>query len=63
MWWFTMIHVCGAWILPVIAYLPQIMDKFYIKHGIEFLNIRRVLIQISTYHDIIPLYIIVCHCI
>ena len=23
-----MIHVCGDWILPAIAYLPQIMDKF-----------------------------------
>ena len=44
MWWFIMIHVCGAWILPVIAYLPQIMEKFYIIHGIEFLNIGRVLI-------------------
>ena len=29
-----MFHVCGAWILPAIAYLPQIMDKFYIIHFI-----------------------------
>ena len=32
MWWFIMIHICGAWILPAIAYLPQIIDKFYIIH-------------------------------
>ena len=50
-----MIHVCGAWILPAIACLPQIMDKFYIIHfsnlhdgltdrfylaGVEILNSR-----------------------
>ena len=29
-----MIHVCGARILPAIAYLPHIMDKFYIIHFI-----------------------------
>ena len=29
-----MIHVCGAWILPTIAYLQQIMDKFYIIYSI-----------------------------
>ena len=23
-----MIQACGVWILPAIAYLPQIMDKF-----------------------------------
>ena len=27
-----MIHVCGTGILLAIAYLPQIMDKFYIVH-------------------------------
>ena len=27
-----MIHAYGAWILPAIAYLPQVMDKFYIMH-------------------------------
>ena len=27
-----MIRVCGAWILRAIAYLPQIMDTFYIIH-------------------------------
>ena len=29
-----MIHVYAAWILPAIAYLPQIMDEFYIIHFI-----------------------------
>ena len=32
-----MIHVCGAWNLPTIAYLPQIMDKFYI---LDLSNLR-----------------------
>ena len=29
-----MIRVCGAQILPAIAYLPQVMDNFYIKYFI-----------------------------
>ena len=29
-----MIHVCGAGIFSAIAYLPQIMDTFYIVHFI-----------------------------
>ena len=29
---FIMIHACGAWVLPAIACLPQIMDKFCIIH-------------------------------
>ena len=37
-----MIRVCGAWILPAIAYLPQIMDKFYIMH---FSNLHNGLIN------------------
>ena len=27
-----MSHVCEDWTLPAIAYLPQIMDQFYIIH-------------------------------
>ena len=27
-----MIRVCGTWILPAKAYLPQIMDMFYVIH-------------------------------
>ena len=74
-----MIHVCGAWILPAIAFLSKIIDKFCIIHffpthhkgftdrfhsaGVEILNNRRVLIVVSTYYGTIPLYIIVCRCI
>ena len=31
MWWLIMIPVCGAEILPAIAYLPQIMDTFILN--------------------------------
>ena len=29
-----MIHVCGAWILPAVTYLPQMIDKFYVIYFI-----------------------------